>query len=142
MTVAKHGDRVKINYTGTLEDGSIFDSSEGHDPLEFTLGGGEVIVGFDEAVTGMTPGEKKNVLIPVDKAYGPRSEEMVISAPREHMPSDINPEVGQKMQMGGPNGEVILVSVVEVTDTEVKLDANPPLAGLDLAFEIELLGIA
>jgi len=142
MTVAKKGDKVKINYTGKLEDGSVFDSSEGHDPLEFTLGGGEVIVGFDEAVTGMAPGEKKNVLIPVDKAYGPRNEEMVILAPREHMPSDINPEVGQKMQMGGPNGEVILVSVVEVTDTEVKLDANPPLAGLDLAFEIELLEIA
>lgn len=142
MTVAKKGDKVKINYTGKLEDGSVFDSSEGHDPLEFTLGGGEVIVGFDEAVTGMVPGEKKDVLIPVDKAYGPRNEEMVISAPREHIPADINPEVGQKMQMGGPNGEVILVSVVEVTDTVVKLDANPPLAGLDLAFEIELLEIA
>lgn len=142
MTTAKKGDKVKINYTGKLEDGSVFDSSEGHDPLEFTLGGGEVIVGFDEAVNGMSPGEKKNVLIPVDKAYGPRNEEMVISAPREHIPSDINPEVGQKMQMGGPNGEVILVSVVEVTDTEVKLDANPPLAGLDLNFEIELLEIA
>jgi len=142
MTVAKKGDKVKINYTGKLEDGSVFDSSEGHDPLEFTLGGGEVIVGFDEAVSGMAPGEKKDVLIPVDKAYGPRNEEMVISAPREHIPADIKPEVGQKMQMGGPNGEVILVSVVEVTDTEVKLDANPPLAGLDLAFEIELLEIA
>lgn len=142
MTVAKKGDKVKINYTGKLEDGSIFDSSVGHDPLEFTLGGGEVIVGFEEAVTGMAPGEKKDVLIPADKAYGPRNEEMVIVTPREHIPADIEPEVGQKMQMGGANGELIMVRVVEVTETEVKLDANPPLAGLDLAFEIELLEIA
>ncbi len=141
MTAAKKNDKVKIHYTGTLEDGSVFDSSEGRDPLEFTVGSGEVIVGFDEAVTGMTPGEKKNVLIPMDKAYGPRNEEMVIAAPREHVPADITPEVGQKLQMGGPNGEVIMVSVVEITDTEVKLDANPPLAGLDLNFDIELVEI-
>lgn len=141
MTVAKKDDKVKIHYKGTLEDGSVFDSSEGRDPLEFTIGSGQVIVGFDEAVTGMSPGEKKSVEIPVDKAYGPRNEEMVISAPREQVPADITPEVGQKLQMGGPNGEIILVTIVEVTDTTVKLDANPPLAGMDLNFDIELVEI-
>ncbi len=141
MATAEKGNKVKIHYKGTLEDGTVFDSSEGREPLQFTIGSGEVIVGFDEAVTGMAPGEKKKVLIPVEKAYGPRNDEMVISAPRTHIPADINPEVGQKLQMGGPNGELILVRVVEVTDSEVKLDANPPLAGKDLNFDIELVEI-
>lgn len=142
MTVAEQGSKVKIHYTGKLEDGTVFDSSEGNDPLEFTLGSGQVIVGFDEAVLGMGIGEKKNVTIPVDKAYGPRNEEMVIEAPRQHIPPEINPEVGLKLQMGGPNGELVLVTVVEVTEDHVKLDANPPLAGKDLNFDIELVEVA
>lgn len=142
MTVAVQGNTVKIHYTGTLDNGSVFDTSEGREPLEFTLGGGQVIAGFDEAVTGMAVGEKKNVKVPVDKAYGPRNEELVIAAPKEHVPADINPEVGQKLQMGGPNGEMVVVTVVEITDSHIMLDANPPLAGEDLNFDIELVAVA
>lgn len=141
MAQAQHGDTVKIHYTGTLEDGTVFDSSEGHEPLEFTLGSGQVIVGFEEAVTGMEAGEKKQVNIPVDKAYGQRNEEMVLQAPRDQVPPDINPEVGQQLQMGGPGGETVIVRVVEVTEEYITLDANPPLAGKDLTFDIELVTI-
>ncbi len=142
MSVAQEGNTVKIHYKGTLDNGSVFDTSEGRDPLEFTLGSGQVIAGFDEAVAGMAVGEKKSVTIPVDKAYGPRNEELVIAAPKEHVPADINPEIGQKLQMGGPNGELVVVTVVEITETHIKLDANPPLAGEDLNFDIELVEVA
>ena len=141
MTQAKSGDAVKIHYKGSLDDGSVFDSSEGRDPLAFTLGGGQVIPGFDEAVTGMAVGEKKSVNIPAEKAYGQRNEEMVIEAPRDQVPPDITPEVGMQLQMGGPNGEVVVVVIVEVSDELIKLDANPPLAGKDLNFDIELVSI-
>ena len=142
MTAAKNGDSVKIHYTGTLEDGTTFDSSAGRDPLEFTLGSGQVIVGFDEAVTGMKTGDTKNVTIPADKAYGQRNEEMVITAPRDQVPKDINPEVGQQLQMAGPDNQPIVVLITEVTDEHILLDANPPLAGKDLVFDIELVAIA
>ncbi|MEE4240696.1 MAG: peptidylprolyl isomerase [Desulfopila sp.] len=142
MSVAQEGNTVKIHYKGTLDNGSVFDTSEGREPLEFTLGSGQVIAGFDEAVSGMAVGEKKSVKIPVEKAYGPRNEELVIAAPKEHVPPDINPEIGQKLQMGGPNGELVVVTVVEITDTHIKLDANPPLAGEDLNFDIELVEVA
>lgn len=142
MTAAKNGDCVKIHYTGTLEDGTTFDSSAGRDPLEFTLGSGQVIVGFDEAVTGMKTGDKKNVSIPADKAYGERNEEMVITAPRDQVPKDIDPEVGQQLQMAGPDNQPIVVRITKVTDEHILLDANPPLAGKDLVFDIELVAIA
>jgi len=142
MTAAKNGDSVKIHYTGTLDDGTTFDSSVGHDPLEFTLGSDQVIVGFDEAVTGMQPGDKKNVTIPADKAYGQRNEEMVITAPRDQVPPEINPELGQQLQMEGPDQQMLIVQVTEITDEHVVLDANPPLAGKDLIFDIELVSIA
>lgn len=141
MSEAKNGDNVKIHYTGTLDDGTVFDSSAGHDPLEFTLGSGQVITGFEEAVLGMVTGENKKVTIPAEKAYGPRNETMVIEAPRNQVPPDINPEVGQQLQMGGPGGETVIVRVTEVTDEHVVLDANPPLAGKDLTFDIELVAI-
>jgi len=142
MTQAKKGDRVKINYTGTLKDGTVFDTSVGREPLDFTIGSGQVIPGFEEAVLGMNQGESKSVTVPVAKAYGPRNEEMVIKAPRAHVPADIDPQVGQKLQMGGPGGEMIVVQVVAVTDEHITLDANPPLAGQDLHFDIELVEIA
>ena len=142
MTAAKSGDTVKIHYTGTLEDGTTFDSSAGREPLEFTLGSGQVIVGFDEAVTGMKTGEKKNVVIPADKAYGQRNEEMVITAPRDQVPADINPEVGQQLQLAGPNNQPVIVVITEVTDEHILLDANPPLAGKNLTFDIELVSIS
>ncbi len=141
MSQAKNGDTVKINYKGSLDDGTVFDSSEGREPLSFTLGGGQVIPGFEEAVEGMAVGENKSVNIPAEKAYGPRNEEMVIEAPRDQVPPEINPEVGLKLQMAGPNEEVVVVEVTEVTDTHIKLDANPPLAGKDLNFDIELVAI-
>ena len=142
MAEVKNGDSVKIHYTGTLDDGTTFDSSEGHEPLAFQLGSGQVIPGFDEAVLGMSAGESKSVKIPVDKAYGPRNEELVMNAPLDQVPPDLNPEVGQKLQMGGPNGELIVVEVVAITDEHITLDANPPLAGKDLNFDIELVEIS
>ena len=142
MTEAKAGDNVKVHYTGTLEDGTQFDSSRGVEPLQFTLGSGQVIIGFDEAITGMEPGEKKNVTIPAARAYGQRNEDMVITAPRNQIPADITPQVGQQLQLAGPNNQPIVVKITEVTDEHVRLDANPPLAGRDLTFELELVEIA
>lgn len=141
MTEAQRGDSVKVHYTGRLDDGTIFDSSAGKEPLQFTIGSGQVIAGFDEAVLGMTPGQSKVVLIPVDKAYGARNEEMVITAPLTHVPPDLNPELGMRLEMGGANGELIRVVVTEISDSHITLDANPPLAGKDLTFEIELVEI-
>jgi len=141
MTKAKQGDNVKIHYTGTLKDGSQFDSSAGREPLAFRLGSGQVIPGFDEAVMGMSKGDSKKVTIPPDKAYGHRNEDLVISVPRNQVPPEIKPEVGLKLQMGGANGELIMVEVVEVSDEYVALDANPPLAGEELTFQIELVEI-
>lgn len=141
MAAAKKGDNVKIHYKGTLQDGTVFDSSEGRDPLGFTLGSGQVIPGFDEAVMGMSEGEAKNVIIPVDKAYGPRNDELVIPVPLNQVPADLKPEVGQQLQMGGPNGQPVQVSVVDITDEHIMLDANPPLAGQDLIFDLELVAI-
>lgn len=141
MTQAKDGDTVKIHYTGTLGDGTVFDSSSGRDPLQFTLGSGQVIPGFEEAVLGMSTGDSKNVTIPSDKAYGPRNEDLIMPVPRDQVPADINPEVGQRLQMSGPGGEPILVVVADVTDEQILLDANPPLAGEDLNFDIELVEI-
>lgn len=142
MTQAKKGDTVKIHYTGKLNDGTVFDTSDGRDPLSFTIGGGQVIPGFEEAVLGMTKDEKKNVTIPPEKAYGKRNEEMVINVPRDQVPPDINPETGQRLQMQGPNEQMIIVEITEVTEESITLDANPPLAGKELIFDIELVEIA
>ena len=142
MNKAKTGDTVKINYTGTLTDGTVFDSSEGRDPLTFTLGRNELIPGFEEAVLGMTVGEAKTITIPFAKAYGARNEELVIRAPRDQVPHEITPELGLKLQLSAPNGEMIMVTVVELTDDEIVLDANPPLAGKDLTFAIEVVAIS
>lgn len=139
MTEAMRGDNVKVHYTGTLDDGTVFDSSEGADPLEFAVGSGQVIVGFDEAITGMKVGESKTVNIPVDKAYGQRNDEMVIIAPIDQVPPDLNPELGMRMEMGGADGQILRVVVVEITDEHITLDANPPLAGKDLTFKLELV---
>lgn len=142
MAQAKNGDSVKIHYTGTLGDGTVFDSSAGREPLGFTLGGGQVIVGFEEAVLGMAIGDKKKVTIPAQKAYGEKNAELVIEVPRNQVPPDLDPEIGQKLQMGGPNGELVVVTVVAVDEAVVVLDANPPLAGKDLIFDLELMAIS
>ena len=141
MTQAKQGDTVKIHYTGRLQDGSVFDSSSSREPLLFTIGSGQVIPGFEDAVTGMQKGENKTVDIPCDKAYGARNPSMVMQVDRKHVPADIAPEVGLRLQMGSPSGELVAVEVIEVNDENITLDANPPLAGEDLTFDIELVEI-
>lgn len=141
MAQAKKGDKVQVNYKGYLEDGSIFDSSEGKSPLDVTLGSGAVIPGFDAALTGMAVGDKKTVKIPMDQAYGPHNAEMVMQMPKSQIPPDLNPEVGQTLQVGGAAGEVMMVEVIDLTDEFIVLDANPPLAGKDLTFDLELVAI-
>lgn len=141
MTDAKSGDTVRIHYTGTLSDGSTFDSSAGRDPLEFQLGTGQVIPGFDAAVEGMTVGESKSVEIPADMAYGPLNSEARQVFPREKIPDDIPLEVGTQLQLQSPQGQPVMVTVAEVNEEDVILDANHPLAGKDLTFEIDLVEI-
>jgi len=141
MSQAKDGDTVKIHYTGRLQDGTVFDSSIEREPLQFNIGSGQVIPGFEEAVTGMTVGEKKTAQIPCDKAYGERNASMVMVVDRKHVPPEIDPEVGQRLQVGSPSGQLLAVTIVEVNDENITLDANPPLAGEDLTFEIELVEI-
>ena len=140
MNEAKTGDSVRLHYTGTLGDGKQFDSSRGRAPLAFTLGSGQVIPGFDVAVTGMRVGEKKTVRIPADQAYGQRQNELVIEMPLSRFPDHIKPEVGQELEMAR-QGDRIHVVVREVTESTVVLDANHPLAGEDLTFELELVAI-
>ena len=141
MTEAKKGDKVKIHYTGRLQDGSVFDSSNGRDPLQFNIGSGQVIQGFDEAVIGMRVGDSKTVEIPCKKAYGERNPSMVMEVDRKHVPAGLDPVVGQKLELGSPGGEIIKVTVIKVDDKNITLDANPPLAGEDLTFDIELVEV-
>lgn len=139
MAEAKKGDAVKVHYTGKHTDGEVFDSSVGKEPLSVTIGSGQVIEGFDAALVGMEVGDSKTVEIPASKAYGEVQKELIIQVPTTQVPPDLNPEVGMKLEMGGTNGEVLMVVVVEITDSYVTLDANPPLAGKDLIFDIELV---
>jgi peptidylprolyl isomerase len=137
---AKSGDTVQIHYTGTLDSGEQFDSSVGGEPLEFTLGGGQVIVGFDKGVTGMNIGEKKTVRIPSIEAYGDYDDSLVIQMPREELPA-LNYEIGSELVMRQPSGRSIPVIVIDITDESIALDANHPLAGEALTFELELVAI-
>lgn len=142
MSQAKQGDTVKVHYTGKLQDGNVFDSSVNREPLEFTLGAGNMIPGFEQAVQGMNIGDKKTAEIPSEQAYGEKREDMIISVPRENVPGDIEPEVGQQLAIQQQGGQQVPVTVTEVTEEKVVLDANHPLAGKDLVFEIELVEIA
>ncbi|MBW4962112.1 peptidylprolyl isomerase [Sulfitobacter sp. CW3] len=142
MTQVKSGDTVAIHYTGTLLDGSTFDSSEGREPLEFVVGSGQIIPGLDVALPGMAVGDKKVVKIGSEDAYGPLNPEMRQAVPREGIPADIPLEVGTQLQMQTPDGQAMPVMVVEVDEATVTLDANHPLAGKDLQFDIELMKIA
>jgi peptidylprolyl isomerase len=139
---AQEGDRVRVHYTGRLDDGTIFDSSKNREPLEFVIGEGEIIPAFEEAVVGMHEGEKKTILIPSDQAYGPRREELLLRVAHEQFPPDLKPYVGQQLEMIQSDGQSLIVVVVEVDDEGVTLDANHPLAGKDLTFEIELVEVA
>lgn len=141
MSQVKSGDTVRIHYTGTLTDGSVFDTSEGRDPLEFKVGSGQIIPGLDKAIPGMEVGEKKRVVATSDEAYGPVHEEAKQTAPRSEIPVDIPLEVGMQLQARNERGEVMALTVVDLTDETVTLDANHPLAGKELTFDIELVSI-
>jgi peptidylprolyl isomerase len=142
MAKVKSGDTVQVHYKGTLQSGELFDSSEGREPLEFTVGSGQVINGFDTAVLDMEAGESKTVNIPVEQAYGERSQDALISVPRTEFPADINPNIGDELQMSDDQGNIYPVVVAEVAEDHVVLDANHPLAGQALTFEISLVKIA
>lgn len=141
MAKAKHGDTVKVHYTGTLEDGTTFDSSRERGPLEFEIGSGMVIPGFEQAVEGMSPGETRTETFGPEQAYGPHEEGMTMKVERSRIPAGLELQAGQRLQVKSPAGETSAVTITEVTPTSVTLDANHPLAGKDLSFEIELVEI-
>jgi peptidylprolyl isomerase len=141
MAEAKAGDVVTIHYTGTLEDGSVFDSSEGRDPLEFTVASGQIIPGLDREIPGMSVGDTKKVVIAPEDAYGPVHPEAKQAVPRADIPDHIPLEIGLPLQVQTPEGRNVQVTVAEIDDEQVVLDANHPLAGQTLTFEIELMSI-
>lgn len=141
MGQAKAGDKVIVHYTGSYDDGTVFDSSMELGPLEVTIGTGMVIPGFDRALLDMEPGQKKMVNIPVEEAYGPRIDDLVAVVGRERIPADIPLEIGQQLQLSLADGGEAIVLIVDLTDETVTLDANHPMAGLDLNFELELVEI-
>ena len=150
MTQAKTGDKVTVHYTGRLEGGQVFDSSECHDgddcgcesgPMEFVIGEGQVIPGFENAIIGMSPGDEKTVTIPASEAYGERMDEMVAVVDRNEIPADLDLAVGLSLEVTQENGNAFPVLITEVTETSVVLDANHPLAGKDLTFDLRLVKI-
>jgi FKBP-type peptidyl-prolyl cis-trans isomerase 2 len=141
MAQVKQGDTVQVHYKGKLDDGTVFDSSHGRGPLEFTVGRGHVIAGFQDAVVGMDVGESKTVHIPADEAYGPRDESIVLSMSCEKMPEDMDLETGDRLQVRRKDGTMVNVTVTDISESSVTLDGNHPLAGQALVFDIELLGI-
>lgn len=141
MAAAKKGDKVKVHYTGRLEDGTVFDTSAERGPYEFTIGQSKIVPGFAEAVIGMNPGQSKTVEIPAKKAYGLHRKDMIAVIERSKLPAHLNPEIGQRLRIDQADGQKIPATVIEVSDSTVTLDANHPLAGKDLVFDIELLEI-
>jgi FKBP-type peptidyl-prolyl cis-trans isomerase 2 len=142
MTQAQNGNTVKVHYTGKLENGEIFDSSEGRDPLEFTIGQGQMIPGFEAAVIGMKAGETKTAeKVPADQAYA-YHEELVMEVGRDQIPENLSTEVGQRLQAQQPDGQILVVEIVAATDDTVTLDANHPLAGKDLYFDLEVVEVS
>lgn len=142
MAPARDGDTVKVHYTGKLADGTVFDSSKERDPLEFTIGEGRIISGFEQAVVGMSPGDSKTADVSPEEAYGPHRKEMVLVVERKELPEDLEPEVGQQLQLRQDDGRAVIVTITQASEANVTLDANHPLAGKDLTFDIELVEIA
>ncbi len=138
---AENGNTVKVHYTGTLEDGTVFDSSEGREPLQFKVGSGEVIPGFDTAVMGLEAGESRTTTIPANQAYGPHMPGQIIEVPRDGIPPDFKPAIGDVVQLKDPQGKPLQATVEEINDDVVKFDANHPLAGKDLTFEVKVVAI-
>ncbi|MFP1630328.1 peptidylprolyl isomerase [Zhengella sp. ZM62] len=141
MSTAKNGDNVKIHYTGTLADGTKFDSSEGRDPLAFQLGAGQIIPGLEKEIAGMAVGDQKTVTIAADEAYGERDPRQVQQVPRNALPPDLEPQVGMQLQAQTPNGVPVQLIVIEVAEDTITVDANHPLAGHDLTFAVEMVEI-
>ncbi len=141
MQQAQNGDKVKVHYHGKLRSGETFDSSNGREPLEFTVGSGQVIKGFDDGVRGMQQGDKKTIEIPVGDAYGEKEDERVVEFPKTQFPPDLTPQVGMQLMMSDGAGQQLPVVIVEIKEDSVVLDANHPLAGQDLIFDIELVEI-
>lgn len=141
MRKIKNGDTIRVHYTGKLEDGTEFDSSLGRDPLEFTIGSGKLIPGFEKGVVGMETGEKKTITLPPKEAYGEKRPELIVEMEKNNLPDDISPEVGLQLQISQTDGNPIIVTITAVSDDKITLDANPPLAGQKLIFEIELLEV-
>ncbi|MEM6525050.1 MAG: peptidylprolyl isomerase [Bacteroidota bacterium] len=142
MGVVKKGDKIRVHYTGKLRNGQVFDSSEGRSPLEFEVGSGMMIAGFDAAVYGMKVGDKKMAEIPANEAYGEVNKEMIVDIDKSQLPPDLNPEIGQQLGMQQPNGQSVPVTVTHIKEDSITIDANHALAGKDLIFEIELVDIA
>ena len=141
MTQAKAGDTVKIHYTGKLDDGTQFDSSAGREPLEFQVSSGQVIPGFDKAVEGMTVGDSKEIRIEAAEAYGERQDQLIQEVPKSALPDEIDPAVGMALQSRSPEGQVMQMTITDVQSESITVDANHPLAGQALNFEIELVAI-
>lgn len=141
MAQVKSGDKIKVHYHGRLTNGETFDKSEGRDPLEFEVGSGMVIKGFDEGVTGMAVGDKKTINIPFNEAYGPKNPDMVIDMPKDRFPKDMELEVGMPLAMSDDQGQQFQVAIAQIKEDSVVLDANHPLAGEDLIFDLELVEI-
>ncbi len=141
MTQVERDDTVRVHYTGKLEDGTVFDSSAEREPLEFTIGEDEIISGFEKAVVGMEPGESKTVEVSEEEGYGPHREELMLTVDREELPPNMEVEVGQQLQIRMEDGQTAVVEVVDVSESDLTLDANHPLAGETLTFEVELVEI-
>jgi peptidylprolyl isomerase len=143
MKISENGDTVKVHYTGKLKEGDVFDSSEGREPLEFQLGSGMVIEGFNDGLIGMKEGEKKSIEIPVEKAYGPKNQDYIVEIPKDKLDNSQEFQVGMQVSFSNEQqgGQPIPVEVVAVSENTVTFDANPPLAGKDLVFDVEMVGI-
>jgi len=141
MANAKHGDSVRVHYTGTLDDGTVFDTSRQGDPLEFIIGSGDLLPAFERTVVGMDEGETRRTTLSVDQAYGPHLPERVLNLDRGAFPSDLNPEAGMHVELPKPDGSFLMFKILEVGDAEVRVDANHPLAGRELTYDIQLIEI-
>ena len=139
--VVKEGNTLRVHYTGKLEDGNVFDSSEGKEPLEFKVGASEVIAGFEKAATTLKPGEKKKFKIDPEDAYGEHDENLIVEIPGENLPDDISPKIGMALQLVNEDDEVVPVIITEILENSIMVDANHPLAGKVLDFDLELLEI-
>jgi FKBP-type peptidyl-prolyl cis-trans isomerase 2 len=141
MAEAKQGDTVQLHYMGKLQDGTIFDSSRERRPLQFTIGKGQVIAGFEQAVIGMKIGELKTARIPMEQAYGPHRDDMIVTMDRSKLPPGVNPKIGQRLEITQVDDQTSLVTVTDVSESTMTVDANHPLAGKELTFDLELVGI-